>query len=76
MVTSEFSTRHPTDGVDEVAAIEIFKSVLVRIVGVGVTIEIVGRRILPTLFVTCILEPDQNTCNDELVKDLRGSLLR
>ena len=55
VVTTELSTSHPADGVDEVGAVKVFKPVLVRVVGVGTTVEIIGRRILPTFLVTCIL---------------------
>ena len=55
MVTTELATSDPADRVNEVGPVEVFKPVLVRVVGVGATIEVVGRRILPTLLVTCIL---------------------
>ena len=55
VVATEFAASDPTDRVDEIGPVEIFEPVLVRIMGVGPTIEIVGRRILPTFLVTCIL---------------------
>ena len=55
MVTGELATGHTTDGVDEVATVEIFEPVLVQIVCIGVTIEIHCRRIFPTFLVTGIL---------------------
>ena len=55
MVTAELATSDPTDRMDKIGPVKIFESVLVRIVSVGPTIEIVSRRVLPTLLVTCIL---------------------
>ena len=55
MVPTELATSHPTDGMNEVGPVEVFKPVLIRVMGVGTTIEVVGRRILPTLLITCIL---------------------
>ena len=55
MVSTEFATCDSADRMDEVGAVKIFKPVLIRVVGVGSTIEIVGRRIFPTFLITCIL---------------------
>ena len=55
MVAAEFMTSHTTDRVDKVGPVQVFEPVLVRIVCVRTTVEIVRRRILPTLLVTCIL---------------------
>ena len=55
VMTTKLSTSDPTDRVDEVGPVQIFEPILVRIVGVGTTVEVVSRRVLPTLFVTCIL---------------------
>ena len=55
MVTAQLSTRHTADGMDEIAAVQIFKPVLVQVVGIGMTVEIVGRRIFSTLLVTSVL---------------------
>ena len=55
MMTAKLAASDPTNGMDEVGAVQIFKPVLVRIVGIGTTVKVVGRRILPTLLVTCIL---------------------
>ena len=55
MMMAKFATSDSTDRVDEIGTIEIFEPVLIRVVGVGTAIELVRRRILPTLFVTCIL---------------------
>ena len=53
MMAREFATSHTANRMDKVAVIQILKSVLVRVVRVGTTIEIHGRRILPTFLVTC-----------------------
>ena len=66
VVTAEFATSHTVNRMDEVGTVEILEPVLVRIMGVGATIEIIGRRILPTFFVTSILRKGQDMCNDEL----------
>ena len=55
VVTAKFATSHATDGMDEVRTIQVLKPVLIRVVGVGPTIKVISRRILPTLLVTCIL---------------------
>ena len=54
-MAAELATSYPTNRVDEVGAIKIFEPILIQVVGVGATIEIIGRRILPTFLVTCIL---------------------
>ena len=41
---------------DEIATEQVFESVLVRVMGVGTTIEFVRRRILPTLLITSVLK--------------------
>ena len=55
VVAAKFTTSHTTNRMDEVGAIEIFKPVLIRVVGIGTAVEIISRRILSTLLVTCIL---------------------
>ena len=55
MMTGQLATGHTTNGVDEITTVKIFEPVLVRIVGVGTTVEVVRWRILPTFLVTCIL---------------------
>ena len=54
-VTCQFVTSHPTDGMDEIATIEIFKPILIQVMSVGLTIEVMRRRILNTVLVTSIL---------------------
>ena len=55
VMTAELATGDPTDRVNEVGPVEILEPVLIRVMGVGTTVEIIGRRILSTLLVTCIL---------------------
>ena len=55
VVATKFATGDPTYRMNKVGAIEVLKPVLVRVMGVGSTIEIVGRRIFPTFLITCIL---------------------
>ena len=55
MMATKFATSDPTDRMDEIGAVEIFEPVLIRVVSVGPTVEVIGRRIFPTLLVTCIL---------------------
>ena len=52
----QLPTHHPTDGVDEVAMVEVFKTVLIGIVSVGSTIEIVSGRVLDAILITSILQ--------------------
>ena len=67
MMTAQFATSHTTDRMDEVATEQILEPVLVRVMGIGATVKVVRRRVLPTLLVTCILQTSQHTCNDELM---------
>ena len=46
---------HPTNGVNEVLLIEIFETILVRVVGVGPMEEIMCRGVLDTVLVVSIL---------------------
>ena len=55
VVASEFATGHTTDGMNEVVSIKVLEPVLIRVVGVGMAIEVHRRRVLLTLFVTSVL---------------------
>ena len=55
VMTTKLATSDSANRVDKVGPVKVLEPVLVRIMGVGPTIEIVSRRILPTLLVTCIL---------------------
>ena len=58
VVMAQFAVSHTTNGMDKILMEQIFEPVLIRVVRVGTTIEIVSRRILTTLLVTCILRPN------------------
>ena len=64
-MTSQLAARHPANGVDEVATVEIFKTVLIRIVCIGVTVELMSRGILDPVLVTSVLWDHQNMWNIE-----------
>ena len=55
VVTTEFMTSDPADRVDKVGPVKVLKPVLVRVMSIGATIEIVGRRVFLTFLVTCVL---------------------
>ena len=55
MMTAELATSDPANRMDEIGPVEILEPVLIRVMSIGTTIEVVRRRILPTLLVTCIL---------------------
>ena len=55
LVTSQLTTSHPTDGMDEVSAIEIFEPVLIQVVGVGPTMEVDGGGVLNPVLIMSIL---------------------
>ena len=55
VMTAEFAMSDPANRMNKVGPVKILKPVLIRVVGVGTTIEVVRRRVLPTFLVTCIL---------------------
>ena len=55
VVMSELTTSHPTDGMDEIATIKVFEPVLIRVVCVGMAVEIHCRGVLSAVLVTSIL---------------------
>ena len=55
-MTSQLAARHPTDSMDKVATVEILKPVLVWVMSIGMMIELMGRGILDTIFITSVLE--------------------
>ena len=61
MMASQLATSHPTDGVDEILTVEIFKTILIGIVGVGVVVELMSRGVFDTILVMSILrEPSEH----------------
>ena len=55
VMAAEFATSDTTDRVDEVRTVQVFETILIRIVRVGTTVEVVGQRVFPTFFITSIL---------------------
>ena len=66
MMASKLSASHPTDRMDEVPTVKVLKPVLIRVMGVGTTVEVHRRRILPTVLIMSVLCNIQYTCNDKL----------
>ena len=73
VMTTEFATSDPTDRMDKVGPIEIFEPVLIRVVSVGAAVEVIGRGILSTLLVTCILWLNSVHVLRRTPKDLRDN---
>ena len=61
MMTRQFAACHPTDGMDEVLTVKIFKTVLVQIMCVGPMVELMGGRVLNPILVTSVLGECQDT---------------
>ena len=55
MMAAELATSYTANRMNKVGSVKVFEPILVRVVGVGPTVEIVGGRVLPTFLVTCIL---------------------
>ena len=64
-MTSKFATGHPTDGMNEVAAVKVFKPVLIWVMCVRMMIEIKSRRIFDSILVASILQRDQNMWDND-----------
>ena len=47
---------HPTDGMDEVPAVQVFKPILIQVMSIGAMIEVMSRGVLDSVFVVGILE--------------------
>ena len=65
MMAGKLVAGHLTDGMDEIAAVKVFKPILIRVVGVRAIEEVHRGRIFPTL-ITSVLRNIQYMCNDEL----------
>ena len=57
--------RHPTDGMNEIATVEILESILIGIMHVGTTIELVSGWVFHPILITSILGWHQDMCNNE-----------
>ena len=55
MVMSQLATSHSTNGMDKIYAVEIFESVLIRIMGVGPMVEVKRGRVLNPILIMSIL---------------------
>ena len=64
-MTSQFAACHPTNRMDEVPLVEIFKPVLIRVMGVGATVEVMSQRVFDSILVMGILQESQNMCNNK-----------
>ena len=49
-------TGHPTDGVDEITTVKIFKTVLIGIMGVGLTMKVKRGRVFNPVLIMSILQ--------------------
>ena len=58
---SQLALCHPTDRMDEITMVKIFKPVLVWIVSVGMTVEIMSRRVFDSVLIMSILWNHQDT---------------
>ena len=77
MVTSELMTGDSTDHMDEVATVQVFETILVRIMHVGMAVEIHRRRIFTTILVTSVLwKYSVPRKGINIKEDLHGVLLR
>ena len=54
-VTSKLMTGHPTDGMNKVPAVKVFKPVLIQVVSVGSAVEVQSGRVLDPILVTSVL---------------------
>ena len=55
VMMSKFMAGHATDGVDEIVTVQVFKPVLVRVVGVQATVKVHRGRVLDPVLITSIL---------------------
>ena len=61
VMARQFATSHPTDGVDEIPAVQVFEPVLIQVMRVGAAVEVVSRRILTAFLVTSVLSSKFST---------------
>ena len=61
LMMCQLTASHLTDGMDEVSVIKVFKPILIRVMGVGPTMEIGRRRAFNPVLITSILENRQLT---------------
>ena len=61
----QLATHHLANGMDKILMVEVFETVLVRIMDIGVAIELMSQGILGPIFITSILGRCQNMWNNE-----------
>ena len=64
VVTGKLATSYTTNRMNEVAAVQILKPVLIRVMRVGTTIEVHRQQIFLTVLVTSVLRSIQYTCDN------------
>ena len=55
VVVSQLAMSHLADRMDEIPTVQVFEPIFVRIVRIGSTIELMGRRVLNPLLIMSIL---------------------
>ena len=55
-MTSQLATHYPTNGMNEILTVEVFKTILVRIMHVGMPVELMGGRVFNPILIMSILE--------------------
>ena len=61
VMTGQLTTGYPADSVNEITTVKVLKPVLIRIMGVGLMMEVGGGRVFNPIFITSILEHHQLT---------------
>ena len=54
-MVGQLAVSHPANGMYEISAIEIFETVLIRIMGVGLTVEVQRQGVLDPVLIMSIL---------------------
>ena len=70
MMTHQLATCHPTNGMDKITTVQVFEPVLIGIMGVGLTVEFVGRGVFNPILVTSVLREYISTCGTTGTRDL------
>ena len=63
-MTCQFAMRHPTDSVDEVPMVKIFKTILVGVMSVRTAVKLMSQRVLDPVLIMNILGIRQDTWNN------------
>ena len=73
-VTQQLTTRHSTNGMNEIPMVKIVEPIFIGVMGVGVAVEIMSGGVLHSVLVTSILD-DIRTRGTLAISDLRGTPL-